>query len=389
MKPLMTWRSGAKEYSAYSAPSSVGTRTPSGVGVLNTPSACLAIGSTSAWRPVRLATRAIDCTAVPCAMPDTHGGRPPPKAKSYSHAIPPARGTRSASSSSSSAPMSGERLAHSWLSLAKFASGWNWRPCPGNHCHTSWEPGKEMRRLLGPLALADQYARLRSSVSHSGTSRGPVSRRRAAMPSTVRTAPASSERRVLRRGRRFTVCLPARSAASRPSRSETAIAPVAARRLSSLATVGFLAAASAAAGLTSDRATNAQHAIRREVMGPMLGSPPRDSPSASIPAVPARCSGAARLGLWRRQQGGLQHERQHAAREDLQGQQGRQVGQARALAEGEREERGRGQRPGQPEPLGPVPESGQAEAAEVQDRLRLRRLWPEREGRDHVDRRQG
>ena len=46
--------------------------------------------------------------------------------------------------------------------------------------------------MLGPLALADQYARLRSSVSHSGTSRGPVSDRRAAMPSTLATTPESS-----------------------------------------------------------------------------------------------------------------------------------------------------------------------------------------------------
>ena len=52
--------------------------------------------------------------------------------------------------------MSSERLAQSWLSLAKLASGWNCRPWPGNHCQTSWEPGKEMRRVLGPHALADQ-----------------------------------------------------------------------------------------------------------------------------------------------------------------------------------------------------------------------------------------
>ena len=105
--------------------------------------------------------------------------------------------------------MSSLRLAQSWLSLAKLASGWITRPWPGKYCQTSWEPGKEMRRVLGPTALADQYARLRSSVSHSGTSRGPVSDRRAAMPSTVATTPASSLRRVLRLGSRLTVRLTA------------------------------------------------------------------------------------------------------------------------------------------------------------------------------------
>ena len=113
--------------------------------------------------------------------------------------------------------------------------------------------------MLGPTALADQYARLRSSVSHSGTSRGPVSDRRAAMPSTLATTPASSLRRVLRLGSRLTVRLTALKAARRSARSEAVIAPAAASRESSLATVRFLVAPCAAAGATSSRATNTQH----------------------------------------------------------------------------------------------------------------------------------
>ena len=90
-------------------------------------------------------------------MPDTHGGRPPPNAKSYSQATPPARGTRSGSSSSSSWPAAVLLFEdHSALSFAKLASGWNCRPWPGKYCQTSSEPENEIRRVDGPATWVVQ-----------------------------------------------------------------------------------------------------------------------------------------------------------------------------------------------------------------------------------------
>ena len=87
-----------------------------------------------------------------------------------------------------------------------------------------------MRRVLGPVVWVVQYARLRSSVSHSGTSRGPVRRFRRAIPSTFAITPVSSVLRVVPRGSRLAALLVELKNESRWSRSAVVIWPAAASR---------------------------------------------------------------------------------------------------------------------------------------------------------------
>ena len=248
--------------------------------------------------------------------------------------------------------------------------------------------------MLGPVSVrVDQYGAV--ALERQPERHEPRAGQRAAGRDALQRGDHTGEfvaRACCRFGRRLTVRLTALSSPGAGRARWSVIAPAAARRLSSARHRPLLASRPAPRRAPrSSRATNTQHGIRHEVIGPMLGSPPRESSSATDLAVPARRPGAGRSPP--------AAAAVAAARRRARTPMSTRCSPTRSSGKDKKVESGKldlsltidakntegvsGPRHAQRQR--PVPDRGQAEAAQVQDRLRLRGRRPEHQGGADLD----